>query len=316
MPDVVVAGVVNVQQTVPVDGFPVAYAPVRYATGRLRLAVSGVGLNVARTLDALGTPASLATLVGNDPAGTVIRAELRRLGLLGAPGEDEPDDRGAGVLPTANSAMSPVLVDPRGTRQVHTDLADLATARYPPSVFRDLLAGARLAVLTTAGFVRDLIGVAQAVGVPIAVDVQTIVDAHDAYSRPWLAAATIVFCSAERLAASPADTAAALLSRYPAQIVLVGMGGDGCLLAVRDRPPCHLPARAPHGVLDTTGAGDALCAGFLHYWLTTGDPDAAARRAVLVAGCAVGSAGTDVHVNSGHIDDLLRAPDGRPSDAG
>ncbi len=313
MPDVVVAGVVNVQQTVPVDGFPVVYSPVRYATGRLRLAASGVGLNVARTLAALGTQAALATLVGDDPAGMVIRAELRRLGLLG---EDESSGRGAGVLPTTNSAMSAVLVDPHGTRQVHTDLADLATARYPPSVFRDLLAGARLAVLTTAGFVRDLIPVAQAAGVPIAVDVQTIEDASDAYSRPWLAAATIVFCSAERLTASPADTAAALLSRYPARIVLLGMGGDGCLLAVRDRPPRRLPALAPHGVLDTTGAGDALCAGFLHYWLATGDPDAAARRAVLVAGCAVGSAGTAVHVTARHIDDLLRAPGGRPSGVG
>ncbi|EIV93040.1 carbohydrate kinase family protein [Frankia sp. QA3] len=261
---VVVAGVVNVQQTVPVDGFPLAYAPVRYATGRLRLAASGVGLNVARTLGALGTPASLATLVGDDPAGLVIRAELRRLGLLGLPGEDESDGRGAGVLATANSAMSAVLVDPHGTRQVHTDLADLATARHPTPVFRDLLAGARLAVLTTAGFVRDLIPVAQAAGVPIAVDVQTIEDADDAYSRPWLAAASLVFCSAERLTASPAATAAALLARHPAGVVLVGMGADGCLLAVRDHPPRHLPARAPHGVLDTTGAGDALCAGFLH----------------------------------------------------
>ncbi|WP_261556795.1 PfkB family carbohydrate kinase, partial [Frankia tisae] len=177
-------------------------------------------------------------------------------------------------------------------------------------MFGDLLSGARLAVLTTAGFVRDLIPAApaaRAAGVPIAVDLQTIEDADDAYSQPWLAAASVVFCSAERLTASPADTAAALLSRYPARIVLIGMGGDGCLLATRDRPPRHLPARAPHGVLDTTGAGDALCAGFLHYWLASGDPDAAARRATVVAGCAVGSAGTDVHISAGHIDDLLRA---------
>ncbi|WP_261561733.1 carbohydrate kinase family protein [Frankia tisae] len=171
-------------------------------------------------------------------------------------------------------------------------------------------------MLTTAGFVRDLIPAApaaRAAGVPIAVDLQTIEDADDAYSQPWLAAASVVFCSAERLTASPADTAAALLSRYPARIVLIGMGGDGCLLATRDRPPRHLPARAPHGVLDTTGAGDALCAGFLHYWLASGDPDAAARRATVVAGCAVGSAGTDVHISAGHIDDLLRASGGRAS---
>src|SRR6185369_5190643 len=47
-----------------------------------------------------------------------------------------------------------------------------------------------------------------------------------------------------------------------------------------------LPAVAPHGVVDTTGAGDALFAAFLHFVLTTGAPDKAAQRAIVVAGCA------------------------------
>ncbi|WP_261569526.1 hypothetical protein [Frankia gtarii] len=114
---VVVAGVVNVQQTVSVDGFPLACTPV-----------------------------SPATLVGDDPAGLVIRSELRRLGLLGEDGSG----RGAGVLPTAHSAMSAVLVDPHGTRQVHTDLAGLAMARYPPPVFDDLRRSSHIGCSTGA----------------------------------------------------------------------------------------------------------------------------------------------------------------------
>jgi len=290
---VVVAGVVNVQLTVPVEGFPVPYAPVRYPADQLRLAASGVGLNVARTLRALGSPVSLATTVGADPAGALVRAELKRAGLLGD-----------GVLTTAATAMSAILVDPSGARQVNTDLKDLAEVRYPPALFRGLLEGARLAAVSTIGFARSLLPVAEAARVPVAVDVQTVGGPDDSYSQPWLRAADILFCSAERLSLAPTAFAEAVLTRFPARIVVVGLGSDGCLLAVRGQPLRHIPAVAPHGVVDTTGAGDALFAGFLHYWLKSGDPTAAAEHAVLVAGCAVGTPGTDSHVDATHIAEL------------
>ncbi|MBL7502177.1 carbohydrate kinase family protein [Frankia sp. CNm7] len=293
---VVVAGVANVQQTVPVAGFPVVYEPVRYLPHGLRLEAAGVGLNVARTLRALGSPAVLATFVGGDPAGALVRAELDRVGLPGG-----------AVLPSSGTPSSVVLVDPHGARQIHTDLKDVPDAEYPPSSFAELLAGARLAVLTTVGFARPLLPVAQAAGVPVAVDLQTITDPDDPYSQPWLKAADIVFCSAERLGTAPADVARAVLDRFPARIVVVGLGADGVLLATRDRPARRIPAVAPHGVIDTTGAGDALFAGFLHYWLAAGDADAAAEHAVVVAGCAVGTAGAASHVTAAHVAALLAA---------
>ncbi|CUU56406.1 hypothetical protein Ga0074812_107290 [Parafrankia irregularis] len=63
---VVVAGVVNVQQTIPVEGFPVAYTPVRYLPHGLRLETSGVGLKRPPT-----APSSRITRYGSLPeAGT------------------------------------------------------------------------------------------------------------------------------------------------------------------------------------------------------------------------------------------------------
>jgi sugar/nucleoside kinase (ribokinase family) len=80
---IVVAGVANVEVSVPVDGFPLAYAPVCYPQGRTRVRVAGVGFNVAAALGALDVPVRLATFVGTDPLGAVVEAELRARDLWG-----------------------------------------------------------------------------------------------------------------------------------------------------------------------------------------------------------------------------------------
>jgi sugar/nucleoside kinase (ribokinase family) len=66
---IVVAGVTNLQFGVPVDGFPVAYAPVRYPQGQTGVRVGGVGYNVAAALAALGSEVRLATFAGGDLRG-------------------------------------------------------------------------------------------------------------------------------------------------------------------------------------------------------------------------------------------------------
>ncbi len=278
---VVVAGVVNVQQTIPVDGFPVAYAPVRYVPHSLRLEVSGVGCNVARALTALGRPVRLASVVGRDSAGVLARDALSRAGLAGA-----------GIVEDEFTAQSAVLMDPAGRRQISTDLKDLPTFHYPPAVFEDLLTGARLAAISTIGFARGLLPVAAEAGVPIAVDLQATPGLEDAYSRDWIERATVVFCSGENLAVAPERFARDVLALGRARVVVVGLGAAGCVRFLPGAPARAVPAVAPFGVRDTTGAGDALFAGFLHYWLRSGDPDDAIDQAVLVAGWTVGFPGT------------------------
>ena len=63
------------------------------------------------------------------------------------------------------------------------------------------------------------------------------------------------------------------------------LGAAGALYAGAER--VSLPAAPAARVEDTTGAGDALCAGFLAAWLSGAAPAAALRRGVEVAARAV-----------------------------
>jgi acarbose 7IV-phosphotransferase len=152
---IVVAGVTNVQFSVPVDGFPVEYAPVRYPQGKTRVSVGGVGFNVAAGLAALGGEVRLATFAGGDLLGSTVEGELRARGLYGP-----------WVQAGRETPRSVVLHEPGGERMIHTDLRDLPQAVYPAGVFSDALRGAAYAVVTNIGFGRPLLAVARDAGVP------------------------------------------------------------------------------------------------------------------------------------------------------
>ena len=79
-----------------------------------------------------------------------------------------------------------------------------------------------------------------------------------------------------------------LLDHYPA--VVLKLGAEGALYADAEGRRSRVPA-APARVNDTTGAGDALCAGFLSAWLAGEAPEEALRRGVGLAARAVEQVG-------------------------
>ncbi|MEO3810637.1 carbohydrate kinase family protein [Sphaerisporangium sp. B11E5] len=274
---IVVAGVVSFYMTLGVRELPPPYASI--STPRWSAAgVSGAAGHIARVLRTLGDDVRLCSVVGRDLFGAVIRDELGGLGLYG-PGVVESERSSAGV----------VLAGPGGRRMGFPCLEPVNGVRYPPATFEAQARKADLLVLTNAKFVRELVPRAAGLGVPIAVDAHLISDLGDPYNRPWLEAATIVFCSHERLPCRPDDWAFGLLRRYPrCAVVGVGLGAEGALVAMRDGRRIRVDAVTPRTVINTAGAGDAMFATFLHYMCDDGDPVRAARYAVTHAGWKIG----------------------------
>lgn len=280
---IVVVGVVNVEVSVPVPGFPLAYEPVCYPEGEVVERVGGVGFNVAAGLAALGAEVRLATIVGTDALGVLVEQQVRARGLWGP-----------AVLREGQTPRSVVLYGPDGRRMVNTDLRGTPDAVYPLTLFAEQVAGAEMAVVTNIGFARPLLPIAQQAGVPIAADVQAIASIDDAYNQDWLAAASIVFCSHERLPCSPESWVRDVWDRYGTPIVVVGCGAHGAVLGVREsRAIRAVPACAPRGVVNTVGAGDALLAAFVHAYAAGDDPESAISRAVWAAGWKVGAPSFD-----------------------
>ena len=94
MANFLVSGLVNVETSVRVRGFPVPYYPIDYPFFGVGLGVSGVGFNVEKALKMLGNRVSLRSLIGRDalkirisgggegfPDAAALAEECRRRGL-------------------------------------------------------------------------------------------------------------------------------------------------------------------------------------------------------------------------------------------
>ncbi|SCL22878.1 carbohydrate kinase family protein [Micromonospora inyonensis] len=274
MSDLLVIGGLGVDVRVRVPALPLPVVD-SLPVDPVDLRIGNTGAGMALAAHALGLRVTVVDVVGDDPAGDVVRAALSRTGV-------------ATVLRTApqGTRRSVNLVDPAGRRM---SLYDSRPWQGPPPFAPDELAGlvARAAHvhLSIMDWARDLLPTLRA-ALPENVRVST--DLHDwdgrnPYHRPFAEAADLVFVSGVRLGAVAAGTAAGLAPRT----VVVTHGADGATLHRPDHPPVHLPAATPPArVVDSNGAGDAFAAGFVARRLRGDTPEAAARYAAEVAAAA------------------------------
>ena len=76
MKPILVSGLINVEVTLQIEGFPIAYTPVRYPFFGVSSAVSGVGYNVAKALTTLDDAVRFVSITGQDLAGGQVLAAL------------------------------------------------------------------------------------------------------------------------------------------------------------------------------------------------------------------------------------------------
>jgi sugar/nucleoside kinase (ribokinase family) len=194
-----------------------------------------------------------------------------------------------------------IVLDERGQRDMYTDRganARLSTGDLPLS----LLDGVELLHVNGYALFSDdarqamlrLIEASRCRGTPITVDPCSAAFLPRASSfLDWTTGASVCFPNLDEAVVltgcATADAAArALTAHYP--VVVLKLGRDGVIVARRDEELVRLPSVADV-VRDTTGAGDALCAGYLAAWLRGADPVAAARAGLRLAAQAVAVAG-------------------------
>jgi sugar/nucleoside kinase (ribokinase family) len=298
MADILVAGLINVETTLQVTGFPIAYEPVRYPFFGVNTTVSGVGLNIAKALTTLGNQVHLLSLIGRDPAGRLIYDTLASLGL----------DTGRVLAQLDQTAQSVILYDHDGRRQINVDLKDIQQQTYPQPSFEEALLDCSLAVLCNINFTRPLLPQVRQAGKLVATDVHTISNLDDPYNQDYMAAADILFMSHERLPVAPEEWVRRLQNRYGASIIVVSLGPEGALLAVcADNLMERLPAATTRPIVNTIGAGDALFSCFLHEYNRTADPYQAIQKAIYFASYKIGTTGAaEGFLTQQQLDELFK----------
>lgn len=265
-----VVGNVNMETLLQLDAFPLPNSS-SYQPHRLSISVAGVGFNIARALQVLGTEVNFASVVGPDEAGAFVKVTLADL-----------DSFSAHLHVGSRTGRSLVVSDASGARHVHTDVGSVADATYPPELFDQALQDCDLVVLSNINYTRPLLGRAAAAGVPISTDLHAITNLDNLYDQDYLDAASLLFFSSERLA-DPLKTVTDLRHRFDPELIIVGLGAQGALLSERGRETVHIPAFPVTNILSTVGAGDALHAAFCHFWLVGEVPERALRLACAFA---------------------------------
>lgn len=279
MSRILVSGLINLETTLKIEGFPLAYQPVSYPFFGVNSRVSGVGYNLTRALTSLGHEARFVSLIGRDQAGGLVRQALQTDALNGSFVLDRLDE----------TAQSVILYDGAGRRSIFTDLKNIQDQAYPPEKFDEAAAGCELWALCNINFSRPFLKLARQRGARVATDLHTISDLDDPYNRDFWAAADILFMSDEHLPLPPAEWMRRIWARYTASIVVIGMGAQGALLGLREEERLVMvPAVKTRPVVNTIGAGDALFSAFLHGISCGFTPEEALRRAVVFASWKIG----------------------------
>jgi ribokinase len=279
---IAVSGLINIETTLRVDGFPIEYVPVRYPFFGVQSTVSGVGLNVAAALRALGSEVELFSIIGADADGTRVRHELAA--------HDIGDDH---VLPLIDQTPAAVILfDETGRRLCNTDLKDIQDIEYPLETFAHVLQASDAAVLCNVNFSRPFLQVAKDAGKQVYTDVHVLADVRDDYNADFMVAADVLFLSNEAVVGGEPEFVSELAAAYPCSVIVVGMGADGALLFEKGSQSLRsVPAHLTRPIVNTIGAGDALFSCFVEGHLRGLSPLEALQRAVVFAGHKIGATG-------------------------
>ncbi len=275
-------------------------APPRLGTsnpGRRVLSPGGVGRNIAENLARLGQRVELVAAIGDDAMGQELLERTRAAGVgmgsvitsrqptgayvavlddrgelfLGVSDMTATDELTVGALTSSRDLLSHaelLVIDGNLPEAVIGWLLDFAAAAQVPVVLDPVSVPKATHLTTTIGPARPMLAVTPNVGELGAIIGREVRDDDDAIAR-----------------------AAAVLHAQGVHHVWVRRGAAGSFYS--EQPPgqatpvtAYLPA-PPAEVVDVTGGGDAMTAGFIHHYLEHGVGIDAARFGQMTAALTV-----------------------------
>lgn len=277
-----VSGLLNIETTLKVEGFPIDYQPVSYPFFGIDSSVSGVGMNVGKALLTLGDEVSLLSMAGKDMEGDNIISTMKELGI----------DYKYIYKCLDKTPRSVILYDNDGKRQIFTDLKDIQETAYPENSFMKALEECEVAVLCNINFSRPFLKKARELNKLVVSDVHVVSDIHDSYNSDFMKHANILFMSHEKITGKVEDFAEKVLREYNNDILVIGMGAEGALMCVRkDNFMGRFCAVKTRKIVNTVGAGDSLLSSFIHFYHKSGDPYEAIKKSMIFASYKIGEKG-------------------------
>ncbi len=279
-----VSGLVNIETTLKIQGFPIPYYPIDYPFYGIHSDVAGVAYNLTRALSTLGDAVELVSFLGRDDEGERILKRLQSEGIA-------VDNIMTDLNETPSSV---VLYDSKGKRQVYCDLKDIQEKRISNenSNLISRMESCDLFIACNINFSRSLMRKAKELDKLIAADVHVINDIEDSFNSEFMDYADILFLSNEQLPCEPENFIVKLKNRYSNQIIVIGLGDQGAMLYdCRDDKIYKLESVKCNAVINTVGAGDALFSSFLHYYLKGYRSVEALMRAEVFASIKIGHDG-------------------------
>jgi len=235
------------------------------------ITLGGSTCNVAVWLTHLGVPVDLVSAIGDDVLGAWVITQLQAYGV---------SDKNVKSISNQRTGTCVILVDETGARSMMPDFgANLMQA--VDSNLEQLIAASDIVVMSAYTFMRPqstqfALDVLDSVSKS---DCRMVIDAASsspiqkfgaAKVRNYLAHADLVLANEDEYAALSVDAPSGWENDF--QNLIIKRGERGALWLNRGTEVASVAAD-PIEVVDTTGAGDAFCAGLLSELLTRPDWD-------------------------------------------
>ena len=250
----------------------------------------GSGANAAAWLGHLGVETHLLARAGDDVFGRYLVGELERGGVTPHVSYDAALETGK-VFVLVDGAGERTMITSRGASE-NLNPNDLPEALFQRETHLHL-SGYTFSGGTRRETAHRALHFARKANMTVSIDPSSVPLLNDIGPENflrWTSGADICLPNREEGALlagtkDPDGIADALVRHYPT--VVLKLGADGALLADANGTRVHTPA-ASATVVDTTGAGDALCAGFLAAWLGGAGSYEALKSGVNIASRVVG----------------------------